>query len=92
MSPSAAGWCRMECSSGRVQVLAEYYELIQAIAGPDVQWTVMEPTPVNPTYTDGPAARTLRADSPTGRTAAFVSIFTPPGKRPNIQRLRKRAR
>ena len=32
-----------------VQVLAEDYELIQAIAGPDVRWTVMEPTPVNPT-------------------------------------------
>lgn len=82
----------MECSSGRVQVLAKYYELIQAIAGPDVQWTVMEPTPMNPTYTDGPAARTLRADSPAGGTAAFVSIFTPPEKRPKIQRLRKRAR
>ena len=74
-----------------VHVLAEYYELVLAVAGPSVRWTIMDSAPANPMYLEGAARRTLRADGPAARAAAFVSIFTPPGERPGIQQLRKHA-
>lgn len=77
--------------AGGVQMLAEYYELVLAVAGPGVRWTIMEPTPANPMYLEGVTRRTIRADSRTMRAAAFVSIFDPPGERPRIQALRERA-
>ena len=76
-----------------VQMLAEYYELIRTVAGTDVRWTIMDPTPGNPMHkVEPPASRTIRADSPQMKDAAFVSIFDPPGERPGIQALRERAR
>ena len=76
-----------------VQMLAEYYELIRTVAGTDVRWTIMNPTPGNPMHkVEPPAGRTIRADSPRMKDAAFVSIFDPPGERPGIQTLRQRAR
>ncbi len=75
-----------------VQMLAEYFELVLAVAGPGVRWTIMEPTPANPMYLEGAARRTIRADSPAMRNAAFVSIFDPPGDRAGIRALRERAR
>lgn len=68
-----------------VQMLAEYYELVLAVAGPGVRWTIMEPTPANPMYLEGTAGRTIRADSPAMKNAAFVSVFQPPGERPGIR-------
>ena len=75
-----------------VQILAEYYELIRAVAGPGVRWTLMSPTPANPLYPDGAEYRTVRASGSEAAPAAFVSIFRPPGERPEIELLRKRAR
>ena len=79
--------------AGGVQMLAEYYELIRNVSGPDIKWSIMDPTPANPMHhVERPAGRTIRADGPEIKAAAFVSIFDPPGKRPGIQRLRERAR
>lgn len=75
-----------------VQILAEYYELIRAGAGPDVRWAVMDPTPANPDYLNGTDARTIRADDPAGKAVAFAAIFRPPGNRPAIRALREHAR
>ena len=72
-------------------MLAEYYELIRTAAGTDIEWTVMDPTPVNPTHPEGAAARTIRADGPVMEAAAFVSNFLPPGEPPGIQTLREHA-
>lgn len=73
------------------QMLAEYYELIRTAAGPDIRWTVMDPTPMNPTHPEGTAGRTIRADGPVIKAAAFVSTFMPPGERPGIRTLRQHA-
>ena len=78
--------------AGGVQMLAEYYELVLAAAGPGVRWTIMEPAPGNPMYLETATRRTIRADSPAMKCAAFVSIFHPPGERPRIRELRERAR
>lgn len=75
-----------------VQMLAEYYELIRTVAGTGVHWTIMDPTPGNPMHKVPPAGRTIRADGPRMKDAAFVSIFDPPGRRPGIRALRERAR
>ncbi|MYH27724.1 MAG: hypothetical protein F4137_02485 [Acidobacteria bacterium] len=75
-----------------MQVLAEHYELARAVAGADVRWTLIEPTPANPMYPNGEAARMIRANGPGTTAAAFASIFQPPGERPGIRMLRKRAR
>ena len=75
-----------------VQMLAEHYEVIRAVAGPGVRWTVMDPAPANPVCLEGTGARTIRADGPATKAAAFFSIFRPPGERPGIRLLRKRTR
>lgn len=75
-----------------MQILAEHYELARGVAGADVHWTLIEPTPANPMYPNGEAARMIRADGPRATAAAFASIFQPPGKRPGIRMLRKRPR
>ncbi len=74
-----------------MQILAEYYELARAVAGADIRWAVIEPTPANPMYPNGEAARMIRADGPGTKAAAFTSIFRPPGERPGIETLRQRA-
>ena len=75
-----------------MQILAEHYELARAVAGADIRWTLIEPTPANPMHPNGEAARMIRADGPGTTAAAFASIFQPPGERPGIRMLRERAR
>ena len=75
-----------------VQMLAEYYELVLAVAGPGVRWTIMEPAPGNPMHLETATRRTVRAESPAMKNAAFVSIFHPPGERARILALQEHTR
>ena len=72
-----------------VQILAEYYQLVHAVDGMDIQWAIFQPTPMNPMWKGEASRNMLRADSPDGKAVAFVSVFDPPGERSGIQALRQ---
>ena len=74
-----------------IQVLAEHYELARAVGGPGTEWALIDPTPPNPMYPNGEAARMVRANGPGTAAAAFLSIFQPPGERSGIRKLQEPA-